>query len=158
VEDPACWALLAALAIDAVQLGAAEAAFGALDAVDKLAWVRRVAALPSEEGRAAELSVFRRRPDEAEGILLNAGLLYRAIKLNVRLFRWERALALAQQHQRHVDTVLMHRRVHLEAAGARESLPAYLAAAEGVVVDVDAIKARVDQEKAAEAARGGARR
>jgi uncharacterized membrane protein len=32
-------------------------------------------------------------------------LLYRAIKMNIRLFRWARALELAVQHRSHVDTV-----------------------------------------------------
>lgn len=40
---------------------------------------------------------------------VQAGLVYRAIKLNIKLFRWERALALAQQHRQHVDTVLWYR-------------------------------------------------
>ncbi len=38
-----------------------------------------------------------------------AGLVYRAIKLNIKLFRWDRALDLAEQHNQHVDTVLWYR-------------------------------------------------
>jgi len=41
---------------------------------------------------------------------LQAGLLYRAIKLWIRLHKWQRALQLAHKHQQHVDTVLMYRR------------------------------------------------
>lgn len=34
--------------------------------------------------------MYRRRPDEGEQILLQAKLVWRAIKLNIALFRWER--------------------------------------------------------------------
>lgn len=53
--------------------------------------------------------MYRRQPAEAEALLLGAGLVYRAVKLNVKLFRWQRALELAQKHRQHVDTVLLYR-------------------------------------------------
>lgn len=61
------------------------------------------------------------RPDEAEAILLQAGLVYRAIKMNIKLFRWDRALDLAKQYKQHVDTVLWYRRRYLLAAQAEET-------------------------------------
>lgn len=41
---------------------------------------------------------------------MQAGLVYRAIKMHVKLHSWQRALELAQKHNQHVDTVLMYRR------------------------------------------------
>ena len=41
---------------------------------------------------------------------VQAGLVYRSIKLHVRLHNWQRALDLARKHNQHVDTVLMYRR------------------------------------------------
>ncbi len=38
--------------------------------VDKLHFVVKVKQLPTEEARNAELAVYRRRPDEAEAILI----------------------------------------------------------------------------------------
>jgi intraflagellar transport protein 80 len=49
-----------------------------------------VKCLPSEESQQAELALFQRQPEDAESILLQAGLTYRAIKLNLRLFNWDR--------------------------------------------------------------------
>ena len=40
--------------------------------VDKLEFVSHIKAIPSEEGRSAELALYRRCPDEAEAILLQA--------------------------------------------------------------------------------------
>ena len=38
--------------------------------MDKLQYIQHIKQIPSEEGRAAELALFRRRPEEAEAILL----------------------------------------------------------------------------------------
>lgn len=48
--------------------------------------------------------------------------MYRAIKMNVKLFRWERALDLAQQYKQHIETVLWYRRRYLLAAAGDESI------------------------------------
>lgn len=55
--------------------------------VDALAHIR---GLPRDDTRAAQLSLLRRRPDEAESILVQAGLLYRAIKLHILNKNWDR--------------------------------------------------------------------
>jgi len=44
--------------------------------------------IPTTEGRNAELALWRRRPDDAERILLQAKLVFRAIDMNMRLFNW----------------------------------------------------------------------
>lgn len=157
-SDPTLWACLAAMAMAGQELATAEAAFAAIDEVDKLHFAGKLRQIPSEEGRAAELALYRHRPDEAEAILLQAGLTYRAIKMHIKLCAWERALELAQAHGAHVDTVLMYRARHLAAAGQRESLPAFQRAASEVSVDEAAVRQRIQQEKAAEAGRPGARR
>lgn len=38
-----------------------------------------------------------------------AGLVYRAIKLRIKLHHWPRALELANKHQQHLDTVVYYR-------------------------------------------------
>lgn len=40
---------------------------------------------------------------------MQAGLVYRAVKLHVRLHNWQHALDLAVKHKQHLDTVLMYR-------------------------------------------------
>ncbi|CAM9481687.1 unnamed protein product, partial [Hapterophycus canaliculatus] len=105
--------------------------------VDKLEFVQHVLKVSSEEGRNAELALYRRCPDEAESILLQASppLVYRAIKLNVRLFRWPRALELAVQHKTHVDTVLGYRQSFLKASGKEETDKRFLQLASEVMTD-----------------------
>jgi hypothetical protein len=102
VKAESLWAALAALALSGPRphLETAEAALAAIKAVDKLSWVSYVRSLPLPERRNAEMASYRRQFDEAESILLQATppLLYRALKLNIRIHRWERAMQLALQH------------------------------------------------------------
>lgn len=39
--------------------------------------------------------MYCKKPDEAEQILLNARLYYRAIKLNIKQYKWDKALDIA---------------------------------------------------------------
>jgi uncharacterized membrane protein YgcG len=90
---------------------------------------------------------------------IQAGLLYRAVKMHVRMHNWQRALELAQKHGAHVDTVLLHRARHLRRRGggaAREPLDAFRVAAAEVEVDEAAVLRRAAEEKARERAGGPA--
>jgi intraflagellar transport protein 80 len=87
VKDKTLWACLAVMALAEKELSTAEVAFAAIDEVGKLQYVLAIKEIPTVEGRNAELSLWRRRPDEAEHILLAAKLVYRAIDMNMRLFR-----------------------------------------------------------------------
>jgi intraflagellar transport protein 80 len=100
--------------------------------VDKLQFVLYIKDIPTVEGRNAELALWRRSPEEAEKILVQAGLFYRAIRMHVRLYNWDRcvtcaarramcdfigggrALILAITHKTHVETVLGYRQRYLQ--------------------------------------------
>jgi intraflagellar transport protein 80 len=97
-------------------------------------YIQYIKSIPSDEGRLAELALFRRQPDEAERILLQSSppLVYRAIKLNLSLFRWNRALDIAVKHKSHVDTVLGYRQKHLDEFGKKETNQRFLQVADKV--------------------------
>jgi intraflagellar transport protein 80 len=125
-------ATLGALALNAAQLDTAEVALAALGMVDKLAFVLHVRDIPSAEGQAAEMALLRRNPDEAETILLQASppLVYRAVKLNIRLFRWERALGIAKDADGGragpmMEMVVGYRQQLLEELGREETLESF---------------------------------
>ena len=90
-------------------------------------YIKYIKTIPSEEGKLAELALYRRQPEEAERILLQAKpqLVYRAIKLNIRIYRWERALEIAQKFKSHVDTVLGYRQRFLETFQKKEDIPKF---------------------------------
>lgn len=162
IKDPTIWATMAAMAMAAKELNTAEVAFAAIEEVDKLHFVIKVKQIPTEEGRNAELALYRRRADEAESILIQAGLIYRAIKLNIKLFNWERALDLAQQYKQHTETVLWYRQRFLVAARAEESIKRFSDLLDqlggpNALIEGE-IRQRIQEEKAKEAQRPGAKR
>ncbi|CAM9607280.1 unnamed protein product, partial [Choristocarpus tenellus] len=134
VKNEQLWACMACMALTGSNLSLAEEALAAIKEVDKLEYVQHIQKIPSEEGRNAELALYRRCPEEAEAILLQASppLTYRAIKLNIRLFRWSRALEVAVQGRTHVDTVLGYRQRYLDRFGKQETDPRFLQYAEQV--------------------------
>jgi len=146
VKDQSLWACLAAMALNGQELATAEVAFAAIDEVDKLQYILYIKDIPSSEGRAAELALFRRRPEEAEQILLQAQLYYRAIKVNIRLFNWERALELAKRYEVHIDTVCAYRQKYLQSFGKQETSPQFLELS-NVEINWETIKARINAEK-----------
>lgn len=156
VKDNLLWACLAGTSMAAKELNAAEVAYAALDEVDRVHYIIYVKGLVSEEARQAELTLFRRRPEEAESILLQAGLIYRAISLNLRLFNWDRALELALLYKKtHLDTVLWYRQRYLKSTKHEETKPQFLQFAQQVIIEAEQIKGKIKEEKERERLRSG---
>lgn len=147
-KDDRLWAVLAATAVQANNLDAAEIAFAAIKEVDKLQFMLHIKSLATDTQRQAELMLYRRCPDEAEAILLQAQppLVFHAIKLNIRLFRWERALDLALEKQSNVDTVLAYRTRYLKAFSKMESDARFVQIGKEVSFDWDTINAKRTHE------------
>mmetsp|Transcript_12103 Transcript_12103/g.27941 ORF Transcript_12103/g.27941 Transcript_12103/m.27941 type:complete len:770 (-) Transcript_12103:166-2475(-) len=157
VKDRTLWACVAAMSIAEKELNTAEVAFAAIDEVDKLRYVLYIKEIPTVEGRNAELALWRRRPEEAEQILVQGGLFYRAIRMHIRLFNWDRALELAVQHRVHVDTVVAFRQRYLEQFERKETNKRFLQYGEGVTVNWPDILQRIQDEKERERTRPGAK-
>lgn len=157
VEDDACWAMLAAMAVEARNLDVAELSLAALKEIDKLEYILHIKKVPSQEAKMAELALYKRCPDLAERILLQASppLLYRAIKLNINLFKWDRALELAIKHRSHVDTVLAYRAAYLDRYKKKETDDRFNQLNATVKWDWETIKAKKELEKQEEADRAG---
>lgn len=157
VNDPPCWATMAAMAIEHRKLDQAEVAYAKLKMVDKLEYILYIKNLPTEETQNAELLLLKRQPEAAERCFLQAKppLLYRAIKMNIRLFKWERALELAVKYRVHVDTVLAYRAKYLENFKKEESDDRFKQLAATVQWTWEEVKAKKDLEKQEEYTRAG---
>ena len=93
-QEESLWACLAIMATKAKELNAAEIAYAAVNAIDKVEFLQRVKAIPTPEGRNAELALFSGQAEEAAAILLQAGLIYRLIDLHTRLFDWDKCVCV----------------------------------------------------------------
>ncbi len=154
VKSPQLWACLAVLSVGARDLATAEVAYAAIDAVDKLAFMSHIRELPTPEAREAEILLFQRRRAEAITVLVQAGWIYRAIKMAIRTHAWEQAYDLARAHKQHLDTVLYHRQLYLESVQRAENIPKLQQLAQELgAVDAEAIRAKKEQEKERERAR-----
>uniref|UniRef100_A0A914WZA1 Uncharacterized protein n=2 Tax=Plectus sambesii TaxID=2011161 RepID=A0A914WZA1_9BILA len=146
IRDEKLWATLAAMAAYAKNLNTAEIAYGAIDEAEKVQLLGEIRSNPNKDVRSADLSVFCGNAQDAEGLLLQSGHIFRAIMLNITLFRWDRALELATKHKMHVDTVLGYRQRYLEEFEKKETHPKFLQYASEVEVDWDTINERITAE------------
>lgn len=121
VKEQTLWACLAAMAIYCRELNTVEIALAAIDEADKVQYINYIKELPSEPSRNAALALYCKKTTEAEQILMSARLFYRAIKLNIKLYKWDRALEIAVQNKTHVDTVIAYRQRFLEQYGKEET-------------------------------------
>ncbi|NXW81335.1 IFT80 protein, partial [Hirundo rustica] len=156
VKDQTLWACLAAMAVANKDMTTAEIAYAAIGEIDKVQYINSIKDLPSKESRLAHMLLFSGNTQEAETLLLQSGLVYQAIQVNINLYNWERALDLAVKHRTHVDTVLAYRQKFLEDFGKKETNQRFLQYAEGLEVDWDKIKAKIEMEIAKERERAAA--
>ena len=147
VREHTLWACLAAMSIYCRELNTAEIALAAIDEADKVQYINYIKELPSEPSRNAALALYCRKNNEAEHILLQSKLYYRAIKLNVKLFRWEKALDIAIQNRTHVDTVIAYRQRYLAQYSKEEDNAKFKQYMNEVEVDWPTIKAKIKQDK-----------
>lgn len=95
VKEQTLWATLASMAIYCRELNTVEIALAAIDEADKVQFINYIKELPSEPARNAALALYCKKTQEAEQILISARLFYRAIKLNIKMYKWDRALEIA---------------------------------------------------------------
>ncbi|XP_068173450.1 intraflagellar transport protein 80 homolog [Antennarius striatus] len=145
-KDPCLWACLAGMAMANRELTTAEMAYAAIGEVQKVLYVNLIKEQPSKESSLAHILQFSGQVQEAEAALLQTGLIYQAIKVNMDLFNWERALELAVKHKTHVDTVLAYRTKYLEKFGREETSKRFLQYADAVEVDWEKIQAKIEME------------
>ncbi|XP_063476445.1 intraflagellar transport protein 80 homolog isoform X2 [Symphalangus syndactylus] len=146
VKEQTMWACLAAMAVANGDMTTAEIAYAAVGEIDKVQYINSIKNLPSKESKMAHILLFSGNIQEAEIVLLQAGLVYQAIQININLYNWERALELAVKYKTHVDTVLAYRQKFLETFGKQETNKRYLHYAEGLQIDWEKIKAKIEME------------
>lgn len=149
-KDQSLWACLAGMAMANRELTTAEVAYAAIGEVDKVQYINSIKDLPSRESSLAHMLLFSGHTQEAESVLLQAGLVYQAITIHIQLYNWDRALELAVKHQTHVDTVLAHRQRFLLDFHKKETNKRFLQYAQGVEVDWEKIQAKMEMEQARE--------
>ncbi|KAJ1520245.1 hypothetical protein ONE63_004452 [Megalurothrips usitatus] len=146
VKEDALWACLAAMAIKAKNLLIAEEAYAAIEEMDRVEYIQHIKKIPNRTAQMAEMILMTGSIEEAENLLLQNGLIFRAIMANVNLHNWIRALDLATKHRTHVDTVLYNRNQYLEAIQKSETSEKFLALKDQIKLDPDKIQREIDRD------------
>lgn len=145
-KEDTLWACLAGMAANARDLDTAEAAYSAIAEADKVHYIQYIKGMPLREARNAEMAAFTGNYADAETILLQAGLVFRAILLNIHLHQWEKALDLGLRHRVHVDTVLAYRLKHLNRFDMEETIDKFNVHGKEVEIDWEQIAQKIELE------------
>ncbi|KAB7494111.1 Intraflagellar transport protein 80-like protein [Armadillidium nasatum] len=146
VKEDTVWACLAGFATSAKELETAEIAYAAIDEADKVRYIQYIKEIPVKEAQQAEMALLGGHIGDAESILLQAGLYFRAIILNINTYQFERALQLAIKYKTHVDTVLAYRMRYTNRFGKKESSKQFLQYEKEVEVNWDKIQEKIEEE------------
>ncbi|KAH3805338.1 hypothetical protein DPMN_133639 [Dreissena polymorpha] len=140
------WSCLASMSAYAKELNTAEVAYAAIQEADKVQFILNIKDIPVKDARNAEMALLCGNPQDAEAILLQAGLTFRAIMLNIQLYNRDRALELAVKHKTHVDTVLGYRQKCMDQYGKSETNKRVLQYKEGIEIDWEKIEAKIEMQ------------
>ncbi|XP_063603960.1 intraflagellar transport protein 80 homolog [Penaeus indicus] len=146
VKDDTVWACLAAMATAYKELNTAEVAYAAINEVDKVQYIHYIKEIPIKEARMAEMALMGGHTSDAESILLQSGLHFRAIMLNLTTYNFERALQLAIKHRTHVDTVIAFRQRYLARFNKNETSKVFQQYEKQVEVDWKKIQEKIELE------------
>ncbi|XP_068216977.1 intraflagellar transport protein 80 homolog [Palaemon carinicauda] len=146
VKDPTVWGCLAAMATASKELDTAEVAYAAIDEADKVEYIHHIKEIPVKEARVAEMALLGGHVSDAEATLLQSGLFFRAIMLNLSLYHFDRALQLAIKHKTHVDTVMAFRKHYLARFDKKETSKLFLQYEKQVEVDFKKVAEKIELE------------
>ena len=125
-KEPHLWAILAGAAIYNKELDPAAYAYAALNEVDKVEYIEYIKQSPSKDIRNAETALLCGNIQDAESILLQSNLVFRAIMLNLYQYNWDRALEIAVKYQQYVEIVIVFIKRYLEEYEKKETNKMFL--------------------------------
>ncbi|XP_016838578.1 intraflagellar transport protein 80 homolog [Nasonia vitripennis] len=146
VQNETLWTCMAVMAIDSKQLNIAEEACAAIGRYDKVDYIRYIKKLPNEMERLAEMTLLAGDLLAAEGILLQNGLVPEAIRINIAMYNWNRALELALKHKKLLGELLEARKRYLQVLEKKEVNQSFLAVQSNIAKSQAKKEAR-DREK-----------
>ncbi|XP_033323231.1 intraflagellar transport protein Oseg5 isoform X1 [Megalopta genalis] len=126
-QNEILWTCMAVMATDNKELSAAEEAYAAISRYDKVDYIQYIKGFTSKTQRLAEMALLSGDLLTAEGILLQNGLIAEAIRINIEVYNWNRALELAIRHKKQQEEVLYARKKYLEVINKEETNQSFLA-------------------------------
>lgn len=141
------WAVCATSAVQAGEIDSAQEAYAALSLIDRVMFLGKVKKMKSPAARNAMIAILQGRINEAEDILIQGGCIFRAIKMNISVGRWDKALAIAQRTNKFVEVVCAYRTKFLKDMEMEETDPKFVKLGP---IDMASVKSIIQKEKEAE--------
>jgi intraflagellar transport protein 80 len=147
VNEQSLWAVCATAAVQVGEVDAAQEAYAALSLIDRVMFLGKVKKMKSPAARNAMIAILQGRVNEAEEILIQGGCVFRAVKMNVSMGRWDRALAIAKRSGKFVEVVAAYRTKYCKDMKIEEPDPEFVKIGQ---IDMDAVATIIKREKAQE--------
>jgi intraflagellar transport protein 80 len=147
ISDQSLWAVCATAAVQVGEIEAAQEAYAALSLIDRVMFLGKVKKMKSPAARNAMIAVLQGRINEAEEILIQGGCIFRAVKMNLSMGRWDRALAIAKRSGKFVEVVAAYRTKYCRDMKIEEPDQEFVKLGE---VELSSVKGIIKQEKTAE--------
>lgn len=150
IKEEFLWAILASISLGMRHTETSEISLANINSIEKVQFITSLSSLPPVVRKAEQLLYFK-RIDEAEELYLSKQMYYRAIKMNIKLYRWDRAVQLVKKHKVHADTLLSFRERYLRQMDLDENNDIYKQLKKHVgEYKWEDIQAKIDAEKAKE--------
>ncbi|KAF6215468.1 hypothetical protein GE061_010222 [Apolygus lucorum] len=146
VKDEALWACLAVMATQGKEIDTAESAYAAINQFDKVLYLQHIREIKLKPVQMAEMSLLGGNVQEAEALLLQNGMIFRAIMTNISTHNWERALEIATRNRTHIDTVLLYRQRFMDRLGKQEANEKFNMLRSNVEINEEQIDVKVQYE------------
>lgn len=126
-QNEILWTCMAVMAIDSKELTVAEEACAAIGRFDKVELIQYIKGLTKKSELLAEMALLAGDLLAAEGILLQNGLVNEAIRINIQIYNWNRALELGLKYKKQLTEILSARQNYLQLLDKQETNQSFLA-------------------------------
>lgn len=144
MDDKSLWAVCAASAVQAGEVDAAQEAYAALSMIDRVMFLKKIKKMKSPASRNAMIAVLQGRINEAEDILIQGGCTFRAVKMNISLGRWDKALSIAKRANKFVDVVVAYRTKFIKDMEIEETEKEFIKLGQA---DMESVRNIIQKEK-----------
>ncbi|CAI5455053.1 unnamed protein product [Caenorhabditis angaria] len=148
MNNDALWATLAGASIYYKNMFATEIAYAALQEDEKVSLINEIKEKSDKDVRQAMQIILTGRVGDAEVHLERNGHPFRAMMIDIQMFRWKRALEIALKNKQYLEVVMGYRQRYLKQLGRTENDPTFLKHLSEVEIDWIHIREIISAERA----------
>uniref|UniRef100_A0A8R1DXP0 WD_REPEATS_REGION domain-containing protein n=2 Tax=Caenorhabditis japonica TaxID=281687 RepID=A0A8R1DXP0_CAEJA len=146
-ENDILWATFAGLSISYKNMIAMEIAYAALDDDEKVSLISEINDKSDKDVRQAMQMLLTGKVNDADVQLDSHGESFKALMLNIYMFKWKRALELAAKNKQWLEILMGYREKYLKNSNQKETNPEFAKFMSEVEIDWVHIRELILAEK-----------